>query len=417
VNAATRYPAAAAGLLRPAWHACKIGAAMPYRGVAGRVCFVGVTGSCGKTTTVELTTAILASQGKVRKGSGLTNPAHRVAGTILTTMPWFRFSVIELGGFEPGALARSCRVLRPDIGVVTAVCFDHLSAFRDLDKTAAEKSSLVRALGANGTAVLNADDERVLAMKDVTRARVLTYGLSADAVVRGEDVCSAWPEPLSLTVAYDGERRLVRTQLLGSHWATSVLAALATGIAAGVSLDEGARAIEEVPPVAGRMSPHPTADGVTFIQDTWKAPLYSIPVVLEFMRAARAKRKVLVIGSISDYRGDNKKRWRDVAQQAAEVVDKVVLISRWAHHGLRGRTPGDDRVLAFDNLYSANRYLREYLEQGDLVLLKGSNRNDHLERLVLDRTSGIDCWRVDCRRWTRCAHCSLRNSPFVPGQG
>jgi UDP-N-acetylmuramyl pentapeptide synthase len=228
-------------------------------------------------------------------------------------------------------------------------------------------------------------------------------------------VSGAWPEPLSLTVAHKGERARIRTNLFGEQWALGVLAALAAGLALDVPLRDGAAAIGKVHPIEGRMSPLTTPDRITFIQDTWKSPLHSIPLVLQFLQNARARRKVLLIGSISDFPGRADRKYRDVARQARTVTDKVLFVGRWAHYGLKGRSnPDDDRILAFKNLYLANTFLRDYLLPGDLVMLKGSNRNDHLERVVLDRTRKIACWRVDCRRRMHCSDCRLRNSSFIP---
>ena len=406
---------AAKNAVLPVFHACKITAARAYRPALRHVCRIGVTGSCAKTTTVELIAAILATRGKTRKGTGITNPNHRVAGTLLTTRPRHRYCVQELGGFEPGALARSTALFLPDIGVVTTVRMDHCSAFKGLENTAAEKATLVTSLHDDGLAILHPDDKNVLAMQEVTRAKVITYGLSPEAIVRGECVTSSWPERMSMTVGYNGKRIPMRTQLVGQHWAAAALASLATGIAVGIPLEHGVRAIQAVPPIEGRMSPHVTPDGICFIQDTWKAPVYSIPLVLDFLETARAERKILVIGSLSDYRGRSDRVYRDLCRQALQIADKVVFVGRWAHYGLKGRAhPEDDRVLAFADLYQASSYLRTYLVPGDLVVLKGSNRNDHLERLVLDRNSGVACWRPNCRKRMHCQHCRLRNSAFIP---
>jgi UDP-N-acetylmuramoyl-tripeptide--D-alanyl-D-alanine ligase len=400
---------------RPTWHAAKINLAQAYRPFLKRVCFVGVTGSCGKTTTLELIAAILATSGRVRKCSAITNPAHRIAGNILTTLPFHRFCVNELGGFRPGALANTTALLRPQVGLVTAVEMDHYSAFKSLDATAKEKGTLIESLPDHGIAVLNADNQYVAAMSDRTNARVITYGLSPTATVRGEDVSSVWPCRLSLNVTYEGRRIRVQTQLLGEHWASAVLAALAVGVALGIPLDVAARTVKDVAPVEGRMSPHVGADGITFIQDTWKSPLYSMPLVLGFLESARVQRKVLVIGSISDYRGNSKRKFRNTAREALKVADKILFVGRWSHYGLTGRAhPDDDRILAFKSLYEAQKFLRGYLASGDLVMLKGSNRNDHFERVILDHTDGIACWRVDCRKRMYCQDCRLRNDKFEP---
>jgi len=403
--------------LKPLKNRLKFELAKKYRyvlGVFGKVCFVGVTGSCGKSTTTELIAAILAKEGPVRKGSH-ANTMPSFVKTILSVSPRHRFCVNEISAHLPGVMEKSAKLLKPQIGVVTHIGQDHYSSYRNLESTAAEKGKLVEALPANGVAVLNADDPYVYQMRKRTRARVITYGLSGDAMVLGEGVSCAWPRPMSLDVCYAEERLHVQTRLLGEHWAYAVLAALSTGIAAGVSLERAAQAVEAFDPIPYRMSPHHTPDGVTFISDNCKAPLWSIPACLNFMRTAKAERKVVVMGSISDTPRSFCDRYRAVVRQTPDVVDKIVFVGEHARSALRARPrPEDDRVIAFDTLYQLNSFLSNYLKTGDLVLLKGTEYVDHLQRIVLSRTNGIACWREKCGKHRFCSDCRFQHSSFVP---
>jgi UDP-N-acetylmuramyl pentapeptide synthase len=386
-----------------------------YRRMLNHVCFIGITGSCGKTTTNELIGAILSSRHKGRTSHQLYNGPYHIAKTILTVLPWHHFCSHEMGSPEPGVMARSVRVFRPRIGVVTHIADDHRKSFRTLEATAADKGKLIEALPSDGAAILNADDPRVLAMRERTTARVITYGLNACADVRGESISCAWPQRLSLMAVCGSVRVHVRTRLLGEHWSYAILAALATGVALGIPLKEGARAIETVEPVDGRMSPAFSSDGVLFVQDDWKAPLWTISGSLQFVRSARARRKIVVIGTISDYSGKASRTYPAVARAASEFADRVIFVGPLAHCALKARTSKrDERVLAFSTLHELKPFLDEYLAPDDLVLLKGSRHTDHLERLVLARGNAISCWRVGCRRGTHCHDCGLRHSSFLP---
>lgn len=379
------------------------------------ICFVAVTGSCGKTTTAGLTTAILAREGRARMGIH-DNTIWDIGKTIRSLSPRDRFCVVEVSGHMKGAMERSARLLRPHIGAVTNVGQDHYVSFRSLEATAAEKGKLVEILPPDGAAVLNADDPNVYAMRTRTRARVFTYGQSAEATVRAENIRCAWPERLSFDVCYEGTRCHVQTQLLGVHWVYTVLAALSAALAAGVSLPRAAEAVETIEPILDRMSPHEAPGGVTFVSDAWKAPFWTIPASLEFLRTARAGRKIVVIGTVSDTPREFSRRYKAIAKQALDVADKVLFVGDHAHYALKARThPDDDRVMAFGMLYQLECYLRSYLRSGDLVLLKGTTRMDHLQRIVMVRTDDkMACWREKCRRPCFCSACELRQSHFVP---
>jgi UDP-N-acetylmuramyl pentapeptide synthase len=359
--------------------------------------------------------AILSSRYNGRTSRQLYNGPYHIAKTILTILPWHHFCSHEMGSPGPGVMAKSVRVFRPQIGVVTHIADDHRKSFRTLEATAAHKGKLIEALPSEGAAILNADDPRVLAMRERTRARVITYGLSAGADVRGESICCAWPQRLSLVAVYGSDRVHLRTRLLGEHWSYAILAGLATGIALGISLEEGARAIEAMEPVDGRMSPVFSSDGVLFVQDDWKAPLWTISGSLEFVRSAQARRKIVVMGTISDYSGKASRTYPAIARAAIEVADRVIFVGPLAHCALRARPSAhDERILSFSTLHELNRFFDQYLLAGDLVLLKGSRHTDHLERLVLAREHAISCWRIGCKRGTHCRDCRLRLSSFVP---
>ena len=382
------------------------------RRVAG-VTFIAVTGSAGKTTTKDLIAAVLSSRHIGSKSPGTHNSAHWVSHTVLGARRGDGFCVHELGATGPGSLDDPIALVRPRIAVVTNVGGDHRSAFRTLEATATEKGKLVAAVPRAGLAVLNADDPRVLAMAGSCRGRVLTYGLRPDANVRAESVRSSWPDRLAFTVIHGEQRVVVQTRLCGVHWVHACLAAIATGVGLGVPLPVSAAALAAVDPLPGRYQPV-EAGGVTFIRDEFKASLWSIAPALEFLRDARAARKVAVIGTISDYGGRASQVYGAIARDALEVADEVLFVGPQALRCSGARShPNGAALRAFLSMREAHRHLAATLVPGDLVLLKGSQRADHLLRLVLARRGHIACWRSTCRRIKFCDDCLLLHVPQV----
>jgi UDP-N-acetylmuramoyl-tripeptide--D-alanyl-D-alanine ligase len=380
------------------------------------VTYVGVTGSCGKTTTTSLIGTVLSLQGECRTDA--RNGPERVIDNILTVGPKTRFCVQEISGSRPGRIRLQTRFLRPQIGVVTTVGSDHYKNFRGLEATAQEKSQLVAFLPRRGTAILNADDPHVIAMRNRTRARVLTYGLSREADVRGEDVHSAWPTCLSLTVSHGVEKLRLQTRLVGEFWTTSVLAAIACGISQGLDLQACARAIAAFEPVFGRASVHAVPGGPVYLLETQKAPLWTIANTMTMMRTARAPRKTMVIGTVSDYSGKGGETHRKVARMALDVADRVVFVGPQANHvdKLR-RGDSEDRVFSFVTSYQAAAFLAETATPGELIHIKASitdhaaaaalaenplrgrhrqRREDHHRQV--DRRGAVDRWALLRRR-------------------
>lgn len=376
--------------------------------------FIGVTGSAGKTTTKDLIASILERHfSKGRKNPGSLNWPEDMVRMVLSTRKSDAFCVAEISAHGPGAVDLPVALIRPTVGVVTNIRADHFSAYKNRDAIAAEKSKLIRALPSDGVAILNADDPRVLAMQSLFSGRTVTFGLAPESMLRGTAIQSVWPDRLSITVTCNGESVHVQTQLCGMHWAPTVLAALATGVALGVPLAVAADAVASVEPFEGRMAPL-DKDGITFIRDDWKAPLSTIEPAFQFMRQARAKRKIVVIGTISDYQGDSTRRYVEIAQLALAFADGVFFVGPRASAALRVKRDPKDELRAFASLRDASTYLSGYLMPDDLVLLKGSHKADHMQRLIVALTTDVQCWRSDCGRMQSCDTCDLLHVPSGP---
>jgi aminoacyl-tRNA hydrolase len=389
-----------------------ITAARRWRPLLTRPVFIGIIGSVGKTTAKELLLQLLFHQGRVSGSPASLNLLPEVAKTVLRVRPGQDFCVAELSEDQPGIVDQALVLLRPAIGIVTVVGKDHWSAYHSLEAIAAEMAKLVAALPAAGTAVLNADDPRVKGMAAQCAARIISYGLSADADLRAEEVRSVWPERLSFTLIYGAERIPVQTRLCGTHWMPTVLSALGGALAAGMSLADCVRRLAGCEPCDARMQPVALSDGVTFIRDDWKAPLWGIDAAFRFMETARAARKIIVVGEISDAGASKEVKYQRVAKRALAIADAVVFVGPWASCAFQAGALAEGKSLrVFTHVRDASAYLDAFLRAGDLVLLKGSNKRDHLQRIVLARRGKVACWRDDCVRIIQCSECSDLHTP------
>ncbi len=374
--------------------------------------FFGITGSAGKTTAKELLLAVLSYKRRGVGSPSSLNVLPEVAKTILRVRTTHDFCVAELSEDRPGVMDTKLALLQPSVGIVTVIGNDHWSAFHSRKGIAIEVGKLIAGLPATGTAVLNADDELVLAMKATCAAKVITYGMSPNAELRAEDIRSVWPDRLALTLVRGSERVKVQTHLCGTHWIPSVLGAIGGGLAMGMTLEECAAGIASVAPFEGRMQPVTMPDGVTFIRDDFKASLWTVDACFEFMRAARAKRKVIVIGELSDTGPRKEGKYEKTAILAQQIADITIFVGPWASSVLKARKHGrEDALRMFSHVRDAAEYVNSITREGDLVLLKGTGKQDHLLRIILARTGSVACWRDDCGRDSFCNECPNRNKP------
>ncbi|MBM3585564.1 MAG: hypothetical protein FJX36_14430 [Alphaproteobacteria bacterium] len=187
---------------------------------------------------------------------------------------------------------------------MTEVGRDHVEHLGGPDAMAHEIGKLVAAVPAHGLAVLNADDPRVRTMAGLCRGRVVTFGLAEGADYRAMDIVDGWPERLAFTVVAGDRRCRVQTRLCGEQWVRACLGALATADGLGVPLEDAAYAIGRTEPIDRRMKPHERPDGIAFIIVDFKCSFLTIAPALAYMARARAQRKIVVMGTISDYEGD-----------------------------------------------------------------------------------------------------------------
>ncbi len=372
-----------------------------------------ITGSCGKTSATHFLGKILTDSASCFVGVH-RNCGKAIMKNLLKANRRHRYFVQEAGIFRGGDMAKNISLLRPNIGIVTTIGQDHYTSFRTPEATAAEKGLLIASLPKTGRAVLNIDDPHVWGMQQRTQAKVLTYGLSEQADVRATEIRSAWPERLSLTVTYQGDSVRIETGLFGDLLTTSLLAAVAGAIAAGVSLQQCQKSLNGIESFLGRLSIHQGPKESWIINDTIKAPYWSVKKVLALMENAEAPRKTVVMGSFSDIAGADSRKYRAMARLGLEVADRVIFVGSTAAFIRKMITAQlEDRLFAFDSIKAVCRLLVEERIENELVLLK-SNSNFHLERILCWQKEGFNCWKNACDKKIYCDNCEESGLSIVP---
>jgi len=232
----------------------------------------GITGSAGKTTTKDLTAQLVESLGPTVANRGSYNNEIGHPLTVLRVTEQTRYLISELSARGPGHIAALCAMAPPRLGAVLCVGHAHAGEFGGIEQVARAKSELPAALPADGVAVLNADDPRVLAMARDTRARVVTFGQSAQADVRADAITTDDQSRAAFTLVTAGGTAPVRLRLHGRHHVTNALAAAALAGQLGLGTDAIAAGLSEaVARSRWRMEVTERPDGVTIINDAYNA--------------------------------------------------------------------------------------------------------------------------------------------------
>src|SRR3984893_15405628 len=204
---------------------------------------IAVTGSAGKTTTKEAIAHVLSARFRVLKSEGNFNNHFGLPLMLLKLEPEYDVAVIEMGMSHAGEIRALAKIAHPEIGVVTNVAPVHLEFFDSLAGIARAKYELIESLPANGTAVLNGDDDYVSQFGRGFKGKVVMYGTRATADVRAENVQSRGREGVEFDVVIGSVREHAALPLVGEHNVLSALAAVAVGIERGLKPSEAVAAL------------------------------------------------------------------------------------------------------------------------------------------------------------------------------
>jgi UDP-N-acetylmuramoyl-tripeptide--D-alanyl-D-alanine ligase len=343
---------------------------------------IGITGSVGKTSTKDLTHAVLSARYETFKTPGNRNSVLGLPPALFELSPKHERAVLEMAMFTKGEIARLAEITRPAVGVVTIIDPVHMERAGSLENIVAAKQELVEALPSDGTAILNYDEPLVMGMAAHTRARVFTYGLASGADLWADDIESMGLNGIRFTVHCGGDRLRVQVPLLGRHSVHTALRAAAVGRVEGMSWEEIVRGLQDESAEL-RVITASGPRGSLLVDDTYNASPASVMAALNFLEDLPG-RHVAVLGDMLELGSAEMASHELVGRRAKEVADVLVAV------GERARTIAREAVSAgmparqvrwVASAAEAIPLLQELIEEDDAVLLKGS-RGVALEEVV-----------------------------------
>lgn len=340
---------------------------------------IGLTGSCGKTTTKMLITQILQEVGRVHATEGTLNNDYGMPLTLLNASAQDDFVVLEMGANHPQEIAYLGSIARPTIALITNVGPVHLEGFGDLAGVARAKGEIFEGLAEHGMAIINIDDAFASYWQELVAGNpFITFGLNPQA-----DVYAKAIEPQA-----DGTTRfilqtlqgsgVVNLPLIGEHNVLNALAAAAAGIAAGVSVDKICRGLNQASAVDKRLMLRKGLNGISIIDDTYNAnPLAmarAIDVLVRF-----TGEKVLVTGDMVELGAEAEKYHYQLGEKArAAGVDRFYAVGDLSKHAVAGFGKGGQHFADQKALIEA---LQPELKASVFMLVKGS-RSAKMENVV-----------------------------------
>jgi UDP-N-acetylmuramoyl-tripeptide--D-alanyl-D-alanine ligase len=271
---------------------------------------------------------------------------------------------------------------------------------------------MIRVLPHTGVAVLNGDDTNVLWMKPHTRAKVVTFGLSEANDVHASDIVLDWPKGTRFNLHADGEIRHMAIRLMGRPMVYPILAAIAAGLAVGWTLDQILPPLANLSPTPGRLEPVRLPNGAYILRDDFKSPLETIDSAFDVLSEIPAKRRIVVLGDVSEPLGKQWQIYRKIGKRIGEIASRAIFITGkfrpYAAGAKQGGLPPSSLVHVERSVLDAVEVLRKDLDPEDVVLIKGrdTQRLDRITLALLGRTVRCDL-RFCNTKVARCDHCPM----------
>jgi UDP-N-acetylmuramoyl-tripeptide--D-alanyl-D-alanine ligase len=334
---------------------------------------VGITGTCGKTTTKELVYALLGTAGKCLKNEKNYNNEIGVPMTLLALDESHETAVIEMGMNHPDELDRLSRIARPDLAVITNVGEGHLEFLGTIENVASAKSEIMNGMKKGSTVLLNRDMKclDIVAQKAADCGLgIRTFGLDGSADIRPDDYALYRD---GLLLVFEGIE--LRAPLYGIHNAYNVMAAVAVAIEYGVKPHTIREALARFTGVEGRS--RVIDRGYLVIDDSYN----SNPLSLSFaLRSAReifpGRRKIAALSDMKELGDSAPFHHREGGREAVENGFEKILV--WGEmagfyaEGAAGAGLGPDNIRRFERGDDLAAFLLKIIRDGDVVLVKGS---------------------------------------------
>ena len=337
-----------------------------------------ITGSNGKTSTKDLLAACLGAKYNVVKTQGNFNNEIGLPKTLLNITADTDIAVVEMGMRGLGQIAELCEIAEPDSGLISNVGETHMELLGSMENIGKAKGEIVENLPANGFAVLNGDNEYVVAAASKTKAKVVFFGLSEACDYRGSDiVTTGLGTTFTCTEKATGKAVQVKLQLIGEHNVYNALSAIAGAACYGVTLEESVKALATARLTGSRQEIIYIGD-ITFINDAYNASPASMEAALktlaEAKKAAKNARTIAVLADMLELGAISEDGHRRVGKWAVENGTDFILTygDEAAYIADEAKKLGGNVQHCVDRHEAAN-VLRTIANAGDIILLKGSH--------------------------------------------
>lgn len=372
---------------------------------------IAISGTVGKTSAKEAIALVLSGEFNVRKSEKSYNSELGVPLTIIgaktgwnSLLKWLgiilkglkaflleadypKYLVLEMGVDSPKDMEKMMAWIKPNIGVITAFGNTpvHVENFKDPSALMKEKWKLIERLEDNDIAVLNSDDKTIISYGKKLKIKTFTFGFSESA-----DICASNYkinyDGIVFKVSYDGKIVPVKLAMIfGRQNVYTAISAIAVGLSCGINLIKCVAAVSRIKQVLGRLNLIEGINNSLIFDDTYNSSPLAVEMAIETLFEYPAKRRIAVLGDMKELgefsQGEHQRIGESLRERDVWFLFAVGKEAKYFAEGARKSGFDTAKIFEFDNAVEAGGAVRQIMQEGDLVLVKGS-QSARMEKVV-----------------------------------
>ncbi len=342
---------------------------------------IGITGSVGKTTTKEMTHAVISAKYKTLKNEGNLNNEIGVPLTLFRLDESYEAAVIEMGMSDFGEISRITAAVKPDVAIISNIGVSHIENLGSREGILKAKLEILESMAPDAPVILNADDD-MLINACTGNHEVRYYGIDSEKCVYKVIGFSACGDETELEADFGGESVKARLPFKGRHNIYNSMAAITAGSFFGINPADALEALKNYVP-AGMRQKINRKNGVIFIEDCYNASPDSQAAALSVLKETEAKRRIAVIGDMLELGSVSVKAHYGVGEKVAQ--NKVDILYTYGERTLEtakaAKENGVETVKSYTDKSALANELFAQLRENDAVLFKAS-RGMKLEEII-----------------------------------
>lgn len=347
---------------------------------------IAITGSNGKSTTKEMTAAVVGALGELLKTEGNFN---NLIGLPLTVFRWerrHRIAILEMGMNATGEIKRLAEIARPDVGLITNVTAAHLERLHTVEAVACAKGELFDVMAGRGVAIVNNEDPWIRKIAASYGGKKILFGMRNDCDVRFLNMETEGLDSIKLSVAVMEKEYHFTLPVPGTHNVMNALAAISIGVAIGIDPAIAIDNLVKFRPMAMRFERIQLANGVRVVNDSYNANPESMRAAFRTVGSAkRAGNFIAAIGDMLELGDASRDLHRGIGEDAVKMgVDRIYVLGNFSDYVVEGAIGGGmdpSSIVKCKDAGEMEECLQKDLKAGDVLLVKGS-RGMRMERVV-----------------------------------